>query len=135
MKALRIMLPALTVLFVSTLVGPWFSAAVAQEDMREVRSGAFTTHTRPAAVFMHDTHNEKAGLDDCAECHHGKDAQGRRDREDVSAGTPCSECHAMDAGGKETPLRRAYHQQCIGCHKGRNAGPTHCGGCHVSGGS
>lgn len=104
--------------------------AAAQEDMKEIRSEAFAEHTRPPAVFMHDEHNEKANLnDDCAICHHGKDDKGRQDKEDMSAGTPCAECHAVD--GKEgTPLKRAYHGQCITCHEQRNLGPTYCAGCH-----
>ena len=106
---------------------PAFSS---QEDMTHVRSDALGPLTRPMAVFAHDQHNEKAGIDDCAACHHGKDAQGRQDKEDISAGIPCADCHA-GAEKQVTPLMRAYHQQCIGCHTQMAKGPTHCAGCHV----
>ena len=103
---------------------------MAEVDMTHVRSDALGPLTRPMAVFAHDQHNEKAGIDDCAACHHGKDAQGRQDKEDISAGIPCADCHA-GAEKQVTPLMRAYHQQCIGCHTQMAKGPTHCAGCHV----
>lgn len=108
----------------------WCGPAAAQEDMTHIKAEAFTAHTRPAAVFVHDAHNEKAGIEDCAACHHGKNEQGQQDKEDISAGTPCADCHAP-AQDKGTPLMRAYHQQCINCHTKEDKGPTHCAGCHV----
>lgn len=105
--------------------------AFSQEDMKEIKAEAFgTSHSRPPAAFEHDRHNEKAGIEACERCHHGKDEQGRQDPSDMSAGTPCAECHAVAASGG-TPLRRAYHQQCISCHTEKSLGPTHCGGCHI----
>ena len=106
------------------------SAAVSQEDMKIVKAEAFTAHTRPAALFVHDAHNEKAMIDDCGECHHGKDKTGKLDKSDITAGTPCADCHAVDAKQGVTPLKRAYHQQCIRCHVEKKLGPTYCGGCH-----
>lgn len=110
-------------------LGLCIPAAFSQEDMKEIKADAFAPHSRPAAVFVHDAHNEKAALEDCAVCHHGKDDKGNQDKEDMSAGTPCAECHAV-SGATGTPLKRAYHQQCINCHEDRGAGPTHCAGCH-----
>lgn len=107
----------------------WLPAALSQEDMKFIKAEAFPVHTRPAAVFVHDAHNEKANIDDCAACHHGKDANGKQTTEETSEGEPCAECHAVNASGT-TPLMRAYHQQCITCHQEKNSGPTHCGGCH-----
>jgi len=108
------------------------SAAVATDDMKVIRSEAFKPHTRPPAVYVHDAHNEKAKIDkveDCGMCHHGVDKSGKLDKKVTSEGTPCVDCHAVNAK-KGTPLMRAYHQQCIPCHVARNLGPTHCGGCH-----
>ena len=106
-------------------------SALAQEDMKEIKADAFAPHSRPAALFVHDTHNEKAGIpeDACETCHHGKDANGKQDKTDNSAGVPCADCHTV-AVKESTPLMRAYHQQCINCHTSRSAGPTHCAGCH-----
>lgn len=105
------------------------SAALSQEDMKIIKAEAFASHTRPASVFVHDAHNEKAKIEDCAQCHHGKDADGKQDKSDISAGVPCADCHAVDAR-QGTPLKRAYHQQCIKCHVEQKQGPTHCAGCH-----
>lgn len=110
-------------------VGLILSTALSQEDMKEVKAEDFAPHTRPAALFAHDAHNEKAKIDDCAVCHHGKDADGKMTVEETSEGQPCADCHAVDARSG-TPLMRAYHQKCIACHRQKNAGPVCCGECH-----
>ncbi len=102
-----------------------------QEDMKEIYSPAFKTHQRPPAIFIHDKHNEKAGLDDCSICHHlyenGKLVEGG-----MSVGEPCSECHKLTkTKDNKIPLMEAYHKMCIGCHKKRGKGPMACGECHV----
>ena len=109
---------------------PAFSS---QEDITQVRSEALKPHTRPAALSRHDEHNEKAGIDDCATCHHGKDKNGKRDMADMTAGTDCVECHAVSPAKGQTSLRRAFHLQCMGCHQERKQGPLYCTGCHTNG--
>ncbi|MEW5773810.1 MAG: acidic tetraheme cytochrome c3 TmcA [Thermodesulfobacteriota bacterium] len=104
--------------------------AGAQADMVKIEGAAFGAPERPAAVFKHDDHNEKAKLDDCAVCHHSADEKGRLVPREDSAGTPCADCHALE-GGKTIPLMRAYHRQCQGCHDKVGKGPTGCGECHV----
>jgi cytochrome c553 len=106
------------------------SLAMSQADMKTVPAEAFAQRSRPAAVFVHDAHNEKAAIETCGVCHHGKDDKGRKDVEATSEGTPCAECHAVDAKSG-TPLMRAYHRQCINCHLEKKQGPTYCGGCHT----
>lgn len=93
-----------------------------------LKSDAFESHRRPAVPFDHDAHNERAKIEDCLICHHGGE-NGVIDPEVGSEGTPCSECHEVNASGR-TPLMRAYHKQCIECHRDLNKGPTTCGGCH-----
>lgn len=110
-------------------VGLWLPQAMSQEDMRQIKADAFTIHSRPAAVFVHNVHNDKAGLDDCVACHHGKDASGKLDKEEGSMGAPCADCHTV-VQPSGTQLMRAYHRQCIVCHQEKQKGPTHCGGCH-----
>ncbi|MCK9239531.1 acidic tetraheme cytochrome c3 TmcA [Desulfocurvus sp.] len=104
--------------------------AWSQDDIVELKAEAFGTHLRPAAVFKHDEHNEKAGLDDCARCHHyyedGKLVEGQD-----SVGTPCSDCHALKGAGGQPGLREAYHRQCKDCHVEKAAGPLACGECHT----
>jgi hypothetical protein len=106
------------------------ATASAQGDMVVLRSPAFAKHTRPDVPFKHDEHNEKAKLDDCAACHHGgKD--GKIDRAATTEGTPCAECHPVKAAKGTTPLMRAFHKQCQGCHETAKKGPVACGECHV----
>lgn len=110
----------------------WLPAAFSQDDIVQLRSAAFGAHKRPPAVFVHDAHNEKAGLEDsCATCHHVYE-KGVLVPDDDSIGTPCADCHAVDA--PQMPLRQAFHGQCKGCHETRAAGPVACGQCHPPGG-
>ncbi|MBZ2170730.1 acidic tetraheme cytochrome c3 TmcA [Nitratidesulfovibrio sp. SRB-5] len=122
------------------LLLPPVAMAPAQEDMKVLAPEALAPQSRPAARFVHDTHNEKAKIDECGTCHHGTTEDGRRDATAAtSEGTPCADCHAVHGGGgggvgkvgKGTPLERAYHRQCMGCHREQGKGPTACGGCHT----
>ena len=105
-------------------------AAFSQEDMTVVPSEAFATLERPPVAFVHDEHNEKAGLEDCVVCHHGQTEAGLMDLENSSEGEPCVSCHPVDPQGDETPLMRAYHRQCGDCHAQALKGPVACGECH-----
>jgi hypothetical protein len=99
-----------------------------QEDVTTVRDSAFGVRMRPEVPFMHEAHNEKAGLDECAECHHeGFDKNGAPLEGDPS--TECSACHMKD-GKNKMDLMRIYHLNCKGCHENRKAGPVMCGECH-----
>ena len=84
--------------------------------------------TRPISAFDHEAHMEL--VSDCADCHHGKTEDGKQDKEDYDPSESCDSCHTPAGGKGVTPLKRAYHQNCISCHKDVNKGPTHCAGCH-----
>jgi len=105
------------------------TAASSQEDMKDIKDPAFVVHRRAPAVFAHDAHNEKAAITDCVVCHHsGKN--GVQDKTTSSEGTPCSECHSVVGGQNVTPLARAWHRQCMDCHRKVGKGPLACGDCH-----
>ncbi len=106
--------------------------AYAQEDIEFVEDSGFVTTMRPRPAFMHDEHNEKAGIEDCIECHHVYDNAGNRLEDESSEDQECSECHG--AQGDEYPMElvRHYHMNCKGCHQAEKAGPVTCGTCHVS---
>jgi len=111
-------------IFVAAQVG------MAQDSITKLGPEAFGKRSRPAAVFAHDKHNEKAKIDECVVCHHGgKD--GQIDRSASTEGTACAECHKVKPAGKGTGLQRAYHKQCIDCHRVKGKGPLACGQCHV----
>jgi hypothetical protein len=119
----------LSILLAVALVLAFAQAALSQEDMKTLAPAAFKTRQRPPAVFVHDKHNEKAQISDCVVCHHGgKD--GKIDKSASTEGTPCSECHQVAPKDKTTGLMKAYHKQCIGCHRAKNKGPVACGQCH-----
>lgn len=102
--------------------------AFCQEDITEIKNPAFLKLERPAVPFMHDGHNEKAGLDGCLPCHH----EGIEDGEFIEGDPmPCSECHEAKPTDGSMSLKEAYHKQCIQCHEDKKAGPVACGECHV----
>jgi hypothetical protein len=104
--------------------------ASSQEDMTVIAPDAFGKLTRPAATFVHDQHNEKAGVEDCVLCHHGG-SDGVQDPEFSTEGIPCADCHAVQPDKGTTGLSKAYHLQCISCHEQSGKGPLACGQCHV----
>lgn len=103
---------------------------VAQEEMRFIDNSVFSKITRPPAVFEHDSHNEKSGIDDCIECHHVYE-DGKRLEDESSEDLRCVDCHDGSKDGAALSLRKAYHQNCKGCHLERKDGPILCGQCHV----
>lgn len=134
MNTFRRKAPIALVAFAALTLGAtllvWMPKAFPQSEMTSLRSEALAPHKRLAVRFVHDAHNEKAGLEDCAVCHHDAVKDGKMTMESSSEGIPCADCHAADAQ-KGTPLQRAFHRQCIECHQKGNKGPTACGGCHA----
>jgi predicted CXXCH cytochrome family protein len=110
-----------------------FVFAYAQEDMVVVNDPAFIDPQRPPAVFHHEEHNEKAGLEECNKCHHVFNDKGKLVEDESSEDQSCSECHELKASGKKPGLMKAFHTNCLGCHKEKNKGPVMCGQCHVRG--
>ncbi|UCD77139.1 MAG: cytochrome c3 family protein [Desulfobacterales bacterium] len=110
-----------------------FVSAYSQEDMVVVNSDAFDNPQRPPSVFRHEEHNEKAGIEECNECHHVYDDDGKPVEDESSEDQRCSECHELEASGKKPALMKAFHTNCKGCHKEKSKGPVMCGQCHVRG--
>jgi hypothetical protein len=103
---------------------------LAQEDMRVVPNDAFMSPQRPPAVFVHDEHNEVAGIDECNRCHHVYE-DGQLVEDESSEGYRCSDCHAeTDAGDGMPALMDAFHGSCKQCHLEAGKGPIMCGECH-----
>jgi hypothetical protein len=104
--------------------------AGAQEDMTSVDNSVFGKPERSQAVFRHDSHNEKAKIDDCNTCHHVyKD--GKKQADESSEDKLCSDCHALGDAGRTPSLRKAFHLNCRGCHEKSGKGPVMCGECHL----
>ncbi|NNL75017.1 MAG: cytochrome c3 family protein [Desulfobacterales bacterium] len=106
-------------------------SAHSQEDMKFVNADAFKNVRRTPAVFRHDEHNELAQIEECNQCHHAYNDDGKLLEDESSEDRRCSDCHDLKASGGRPALMKAYHLNCKGCHKARKDGPTMCGQCHV----
>ncbi len=104
--------------------------ALGQEDMTTIAPTDFDHPQRPAAIFKHDAHNEKADIEDCETCHHLYE-DGNRIPDESSEDQSCAECHPVKSSGAVRPLRQAFHDNCIKCHQRQGKGPRLCGECHV----
>jgi len=104
-----------------------------QDDMGFVDTDAFETPRRPPAVFRHDEHNQLAKIEECNVCHHVYDENGRLVEDESSEDQRCSDCHELEASGRQPALMKAFHTNCKGCHEAQKDGPMMCGQCHVRG--
>ncbi len=100
-----------------------------QEEMVAVDNSVFDNARRSAALFVHDAHNEIAGIEECFECHHVY-ADGNRVEDESSEDQSCSDCHTLEAKGRRPGLMKAFHMNCKGCHQKEKLGPVMCGECH-----
>jgi len=101
----------------------------AQEDMERIDNRVFENPVRSEALFPHDSHNEKAEIEECSTCHHVYE-DGIRVEGESSEDLRCSECHLLQKQGKTPSLMRAFHLNCKRCHLAGKAGPIMCGECH-----
>jgi hypothetical protein len=111
---------------VAFLTGGILSIALAQPDNVTI-DNKYPKKIKNPVTLSHKLHIDK-GVG-CTDCHHTWKKEERK--------TPqkCAECHKADDTG-EKGLKRAYHQNCMDCHKelknaGKPTGPTtKCSGCH-----
>jgi hypothetical protein len=108
----------------------WMVDAWSQENMKAVSPEGFTNPRRPAAVFPHDAHNDKAGIENCSQCHHVYQ-DGKLVEDESSEDRGCADCHGVEDAGRQPGLMKAFHLNCKGCHQQQKKGPVMCGECHV----
>ena len=124
---------AQTVIVAMILMGLGGFALCQGQETEAIRmdTSAFETLRRPPALFDHDDHNEKAGLEyDCGVCHHVWE-NGQLVEDETSEDSPCSECHGLTPGPENSmSLANAFHTQCRSCHIDTGKGPLLCGQCH-----
>jgi hypothetical protein len=121
---------ALFVIVVGLILGFAFVPAHSQEDITGLADKAFGDRQRPAAVFVHEEHNEKAEIEECNVCHHLYQ-DGKKVEDESSEDMECSECHKVEGGSPTRPLMKGYHDLCKSCHRANKAGPVTCGECHL----
>jgi hypothetical protein len=105
--------------------------AYGRQEVQRVDNSFFESPRRPAAIFDHDDHNEKAGLEECSQCHHVFDETGHQSEFDSSEDQACGDCHGLTDDGVVPGLRKAYHLCCRECHLQMHKGPVVCAECHV----
>ena len=108
-----------------------FGSTHAQEEMVVINSDDFEDSQRPPVIFRHDEHNEAAEIEECNECHHVYDDDGKLVEDESSEDQRCSDCHEVKASGRRLALMKAFHTNCKGCHQEKKNGPVMCGQCHV----
>jgi hypothetical protein len=104
--------------------------ALSQENVKFVDDSAFAERMRPRAVFLHEDHNQKAGIEECNKCHHMYNG-GKLVEDESSEDKQCSACHLGKKGESLLDLATLYHRQCKGCHVENKKGPIMCNECHV----
>lgn len=119
----------LMVILCPMLLFAWISA-YSQDEMEFIGNQAFDNPQRTASVFVHDEHNEAAGIDECNVCHHVYDDDGTLLEDESSEDQGCFECHDLVKSGKKPSLMQAYHFNCKDCHQKEKKGPIMCGECH-----
>jgi hypothetical protein len=124
MKTVTLIALSLSIGIVLAITPAW-----SQEDMTVVDNTAFDNPQRTPSVFVHDEHNETAGIDDCAACHHVY-ADGQLVEDESSEDQSCSECHSLEGADGQPSLIKAFHTNCKGCHQEQEKGPILCGECH-----
>ncbi|GAB6146251.1 acidic tetraheme cytochrome c3 TmcA [Desulfocicer niacini] len=106
-----------------------FSFSAWCNDCMDISADVFENNKRPFVCFPHDTHNENAGIEDCAVCHHVYE-DGKLMEEESSEDITCAECHTTKGDSKHMELITRYHDRCRGCHLELEKGPLTCGECH-----
>ena len=125
MKTVTLITLSLMIGIVLAITPAW-----SQDDMTIVDNASFDNPQRTPSIFVHDAHNEAAGIDDCAECHHVYE-DGKLLEDESSEDQSCSECHDLKGSGDVPSLIKAFHTNCKGCHQEQKTGPILCGECHI----
>lgn len=92
------------------------------------RDPSFINTSAGPVLWTHEAHGQEY---QCRECHH--DRTGQPNEPFLS----CDQCHHDRPGGVQvkaempvSPAADAVHNQCLGCHREKKAGPVECNSCH-----
>jgi len=124
------------ILFIAFLLLPGANGLLAQPDNLSLNhTEIFKKRARPPVAFPHLRHME-AEIS-CKDCHHQyENGKNVLDESTLQEGNPeikCSTCHGARS---RIHLQRAFHYQCLSCHKKnererKKTGPRFCGECHL----
>ncbi len=90
---------------------------------------AFKIQQRSPVLFPHEQHMMDY---ECLDCHHkyenGKNILDEEELTEGNSDIACATCHHRQT---KIDLQKAYHRQCILCHKENKTDPRMCGECHI----
>jgi len=90
---------------------------------------AFEKKQRSPVLFPHEQHMMNY---ECLDCHHkyenGKNVLDEDELIEENSDIACAKCHHPKM---KIDLQKAFHRQCMLCHKENKTGPRLCGECHV----
>ncbi|MEW6140014.1 MAG: cytochrome c3 family protein [Thermodesulfobacteriota bacterium] len=93
----------------------------------------FKTKKKGPVNFSHPKHKELK----CTQCHH-EYKDGKNVWQEGQEVKKCGSCHTLEGADKQVKLEKAFHDQCVKCHKDlkkekKKTGPTSCSKCHPKG--
>jgi len=103
---------------------------VPDKDLVIHTTDVFKTTKQSPVTFSHAKHKDAK----CISCHH-EYKDGKNVWQEGQEVKKCGVCHKLEAQDKVVKLEKAYHDNCVGCHKKLKAekkkgGPTACTKCH-----
>lgn len=144
-------LTGICLLFFTAAINAEEEAPCAEGDASDViemkNTEAFAQHRMGIVMFNHKKHHDAEpdgyGVG-CGECHHDDSGTPLNDLKAGDNVQGCLECHDKTEKPKRTPdmtpedfaeLQLEYyygaiHENCMGCHKEKGAGPVKCTECH-----
>ena len=118
----------------------FLSAAVVESpDEVIINNDGWPKDTYEPVTLSHNKHATEYNVQ-CKDCHHVYE-DGKNVWEEGQPVQKCSECHNVYKLGKDLreaseeekklSLHKAYHDNCVGCHKQEKKGPVKCLECHA----
>ncbi len=117
------------ILVIGVLVGFLTVSLAGPPDVIKIEH-KYTAKKKGPVTLSHTKHVKEYKVA-CTECHH------KWQKEKEKQPKKCSDCHKEKKEGKVLSLKRAFHKNCMGCHKnlakqGKKTGPTtKCSKCHA----
>ncbi|MBI5251608.1 MAG: cytochrome c3 family protein [Desulfomonile tiedjei] len=101
-----------------------------EQDLVINTTDVFKEKKKAPVNFSHPKHKALK----CIDCHH-EYKDGKNVWQEGQEVKKCGACHKFEAQDKIVKLEKAYHDQCINCHKKfkaekKTTGPTACAKCH-----
>jgi len=129
----RVKIVIATVLAIAALAAftlAYAATKMPDQDLVINSADVFKEKKKAPVTFSHTKHKALK----CVDCHH-EYKDGKNAWQEGQEVKKCGACHKMEAQDKIVKLEKAFHDQCMNCHKKfkaekKNTGPTACAKCH-----